>query len=123
MDAAGAVTSRTDAFTGKKVVIDGRCFGRAEPAYGTVTADTKARLMFDDGRPRLRFDPDFRTYPPSLLPPPLVVKDPEKRKKRTIRNLETEERKAAEKAIDSWYALPRFDERDVLAVQMLLVRF
>ena len=83
----------------------------------------ESRLVFGDGKPRLRFDPDPRTYAPSASPPSLVVKDAEKRRKRTVRNLETDERKAAEKAADPWYALPPFDERDVLAVQLLMIRF
>lgn len=123
LETEGAVVSDTEALTGKKVVIDGKRLGRTEPAYGEITRDEKARLVFGDDKPRLRFDPDLRTYPSSPSPPPMVVKSPTKRRRGRIHSAEEHERRAAMKEADPWYALPRFDERDVLAVQLLLVRF
>jgi hypothetical protein len=111
LETEGAVVSDTEEITGKKVVIDGKRLGRIEPVYGEITRDEKSRLVFGDDKPRLRFDRD-----PS---PPGLIKKVIQGSKRTIRLYEADPAKDT----DPWYALPHFDEGDVLAVQLLLVRF
>jgi hypothetical protein len=108
----------------KQCVLDGGCIGRAEPAYGLVTADEKRRMIFSDDRTRLRFlDPRHSNLAPPDAPTPKKPKDTNKPQiRRKIRYLDRETAKVAQRAADPWSSLPSFNMTHVLAVQMLMIR-
>ncbi len=125
LETAAAVTSNASVIDGKMCVLDGRCLGAGGPTYGAMTRDEKQRLIFVTDRPLLRCDstlahPNVQGASPAGSSVPQVR--PHGRKRRTIRNLDREEAKAAERAADPWYALPTFGQADVIAVQLLMVR-
>lgn len=109
----------------KWCVLDGHCVGRGEPVYGEVTVDAKRRLVFGDGHTRLRFlDPYHSNFAPRDPSAATEAKRPtEAVRRRTIRTLEMIERRAAEMETDPWFKMPAFAAAQVLAVQVLMIRF
>jgi hypothetical protein len=104
----------------KRCVLDGRCLNQIDPAYGTIDADEKSRLVFNDGRARLRFlDPIHSNFAPrgdqAPKEPKHSHKPPPRRKIMTEKYLE-------ERAADPWSKMPAFSMSQVLAVQLLMVR-
>jgi hypothetical protein len=105
--------------TEKMCVLRGGILGRADPMYGMVNLDPKGRLVFEDDRPRLRFD-----HLPSSEPvdsPMPQVKVPSARTRR-VRNLERDAKNAGERTADPYRSLPIFDVTHILSVQLVMVR-
>lgn len=124
LETARAVIEVPGGLNRKWCVLDGDCLGRSEPVYGAVTTDEKSRLMFSDGRNRLRFlDPFHSNFAPRDPQAPMRAKRPgESPRRRTVRTEKMLERRAAEMETDPWFKMPAFMMSQVLAVQLLMVR-
>lgn len=125
LETSRAVVEARGGLHRKWCVLDGGCLGRAEPVYGSVTADEKRRLVFSDDQTKLRFvDPHHSNFAPRDPPRPKKPVDPNRpRPRRTgLKTMEELERREVERETDPWYKMPEFAMAQVLAVQLVMIR-
>ncbi|MBA4190273.1 MAG: hypothetical protein C0467_19990 [Planctomycetaceae bacterium] len=125
LEASRAVVEIPGGLNRKWCVLDGTCIGQTEPVYGAVTSDEKRRMMFTNGRTWLRLLDDHHTNFAALDKPPSPKQDnPSKSPiRRRVRIQEQLERRATEMETDPWFTMPAFAMSQVLAVQLMMIRF